>query len=415
MVVLLGLVGFAVVAVLRVPWDLLPDTRSLPAVRPSEVLDPTVLARATRYSATQRGLSLSSLGVSLLVALVLGLTRVGSRLLGRLRGWWWVRVLVGSLLLLLVGRVLTLPFALASRHESLEAGLSRQGLGSWVQDQVVALGVTTVYTAVAAIVLIGLARRAPRSWPVWCALVSAVLVVLGSFVYPVVVEPLNNQFASLPAGPLREGVLRLADREGVEVDDVLVADASRRTTTLNAYVTGFGATRRVVLWDNTVRDLPRDQVLSIVAHELGHARDDDVLTGTLLGAFGAVLGVGLLGLLLQPGERTSWWVRRSGAAGPHDVRVLALLLALTSAGELLATPVEDTVSRALEARADQTALRATRDPSAFEAMQRRLAAQSLGDPDPPLVYRLVFGTHPTTVQRIGAARAYAEGTVRAGR
>ncbi len=82
------------------------------------------------------------------------------------------------------------------------------------------------------------------------------------------------------------------------IDDVLVADASRRTTTLNAYVSGFGGTRRVVLYDNLVNDVPQDQALSVVAHELAHARYDDVLVGSLLGAAGAVFGVGLLGLLV---------------------------------------------------------------------------------------------------------------------
>ena len=92
--------------------------------------------------------------------------------------------------------------------------------------------------------------------------------MLGSFVYPVLVEPLFSSFTPLPDGPLRTGVLELAEVEGVHVDDVLEADASRRTTTLNAYVSGFGSTRRVVLYDNLVRDVPEDQVLSVVAHEL---------------------------------------------------------------------------------------------------------------------------------------------------
>ena len=109
------------------------------------------------------------------------------------------------------------------------------------------------------------------------------------------VEPAFNHFTPLPDGPLRTQILQLAAEEHVHLDDVLVADASRRTTTLNAYVSGYGSTRRVVLYDTVVRDLPRDQILSIVAHELGHARHDDVLTGSLLAALGTTLGIGLLG------------------------------------------------------------------------------------------------------------------------
>ena len=133
-----------------------------------------------------------------------------------------------------------------------------------------------------------------------------VLVLAGSFVYPVVIEPLFNSFTSLPDGQLRTDILALAEQEHVPVDDVLVADASRRTTTLNAYVSGFGSTRRVVLYDNLVNDVPEDETLSVVAHELAHAKHDDVLTGSLLGAAGAVFGVGLLALLVgAAGERRS--------------------------------------------------------------------------------------------------------------
>ena len=110
----------------------------------------------------------------------------------------------------------------------------------------------------------------------------------------------------------------MAAEEHVHLDDVLVADASRRTTTLNAYVSGYGSTRRVVLYDTVVRDLPRDQILSIVAHELGHARHDDVLTGSLLAALGTTLGIALLALVLPsyagaparcatPPWCRSWW------------------------------------------------------------------------------------------------------------
>ena len=115
---------------------------------------------------------------------------------------------------------------------------------------------------------------------------------------------------------------------------MLVADASRRTTTLNAYVSGFGGTRRVVVYDNLVDDQPEDQVLSVVAHELAHAKHDDVLVGTLLGAFGVVAGVGLLGGLIgMAGVR-----RRAGVSGMSDPRAVALVLALLAIGTLRRVP-----------------------------------------------------------------------------
>jgi len=175
-----------------------------------------------------------------------------------------------------------------------------------------------------------------------------------------------------------------------------VADASRRTTTLNAYVSGFGSSRRVVVYDNLVDGQSRiddREILSIVAHELGHARQDDVLTGSLLGAAGALLGVGLLGLLVG-----------GGVADPRQVpRVLALM----AIAALLASPVENGISRRIETRADVASLRATADPEAFAEVQKELALKSLADPTPYAWSQFWFGSHPTTLQRIALAERFA--------
>jgi STE24 endopeptidase len=231
------------------------------------------------------------------------------------------------------------------------------------------------------------------------------LVLVGSFVYPLVVEPLFNSFTPLADGALRSQIMELADREGVPVDDVLVADASRRTTTLNAYVSGFGSTRRVVVYDNLVRDLPTDQALSVVAHELGHARHDDVLVGSALGAAGALVGVGLLGLLVGTLGRR----RPMG-----DPAVVPLVLALVALGTVASSPVENGISRHVETRADVDALEATHDVRAFEAMQRELAVTSLADATPPAWSQFWFGSHPTALTRIAIARQLGGGPDRPG-
>jgi STE24 endopeptidase len=238
---------------------------------------------------------------------------------------------------------------------------------------------------------------------VWAGLATAGLVVVGSFLYPVVIEPAFNRFASMPAGQLRTDLLALAERNGTPVRDVLVADASRRTTALNAYVSGIGSTRRIVVYDTVLAELPPDQIESIAAHELGHVSADDVLTGTLFGALGAAAGVSALGWLLT----WSPLLRRAGAEGPGDPRVAALLLALAAAAAFLALPVQDLVSRHLEARADVHALDLSADPDAFVRVQQRLAAAGLNDPDPPALLQWWFGTHPTAAQRIAMAGDWA--------
>ncbi len=198
-------------------------------------------------------------------------------------------------------------------------------------------------------------------------------------------------------GTFKASVLRLAEREGVPVDDVLVADASRRTTTLNAYVSGLGTTRRVVVYDTLLDGLTPAQARSVIAHELAHAKQQDVLLGTSLGALGGVLGVGLLALLLDSDR----FRRRAGAGGPADPAVAALVLAAVAVGGLASSPVSNAVSRAVEARADRVALETTRDDGAFVGMQRRLALAAVRDPSPPAWSQLWFGSHPTVLQRAG--------------
>ena len=395
---LVATAAFVAVAAWRIPWHPVPGGTPAPAAADT-VFTPAQVARANAYTDPARHLAWASLAVSLVVTLVLGFTPLGARLVARLRGWWWVRVLLAVLMLALIGRLVTLPFAIIGHHRSLDYGLSDEAWGPWAVDQVKGLLLSVVISGLLLLVLIGCARTWSRAWPAVAGVVLGGLVMLGSFVYPVLVEPAFNQFTPLPDGPLRSQILQLAADEHVHLDDVLVADASRRTTTLNAYVSGYGSTRRVVLYDTVVRDLPRDQVLAIVAHELGHARHDDVLTGSILAALGTTLGIGLLALVV-PLVR-----RRPGAL--RDPTVVPLVAALVTIGTLLSSPVNNGLSRLIETRADVDSLQTTRNPAAFIAMQRELALHSLSD-QPPAWSQFWFGSHPTTLERIAIARQLGE-------
>jgi STE24 endopeptidase len=398
----IGGAAFVVVAALVVPWHWLPGGR-VEAVPAREVFSAAEISRGEHVSGLLRHAAWGNLALSLLVAMLLGFTRAGSALVRRLPGPWWSKVSLGTLALSVLGSAVTLPLAWIAQRVELREGLSAQGWGGWLADRATGLAVAWVFTTIALLVVVGIARLAPRTWPLWSALAAASLTMLGSFVYPVVVEPLFNDFTPMKAGPLRTDIVALAQREDVHVGDVLVADASRRTTTLNAYVSGFGGTRRVVVYDTLLTGLPQQQVETIVAHELGHAKHDDVLTGTILGALGSAAGIGLLGIVLTRRRL----LRRTQVGGLGDPRVVPLVLALAAVGSLLASPVQNTISRAIEARADRTSLEATHDPATFIAMQRQLALRSLADPTPPRLSQFWFGSHPTVLQRVALAQAVA--------
>lgn len=396
LVALVGGTAFVVLATWLVPWHPVPGGIPAP-VSPGSVFTQHQIQRAQDFSRWASAWSLGSLVVSLLVACWFGFGRGGPWLVARTRGPWWLRVVALVALLAIIGRVVTLPFALLLRVHVRDYGLSHQSWWGFAVDQAIGELVAIVTTSLGLLLVMGCARRWPRVWPAVAGVLLGGLVLAGSFVYPVLVEPLFNNFTPLPAGTLRTQILRLAEEQHVKVQDVLVADASRRTTTLNAYVSGYGGTRRVVIYDNLVNGLPEDETLSVVAHELGHARHNDVLTGSLLGAAGAMFGVGLLGLLV--GRR-----RTGRGQGVGDPASVPLVLALVAIGTLLASPVENGISRQIETRADVDALEATHDPQAFVAMQKELAVRSLADPTPPAWLQFWFGSHPTTLTRVAIAR-----------
>jgi STE24 endopeptidase len=246
-------------------------------------------------------------------------------------------------------------------------------------------------------------RAWPRGWWAPVAALAAAVVVLLSFVLPVVVEPLFNTFTPMPAGPLRDSLMQLARTDGVPVKEVLVADASRRTTALNAYVSGFGPTRRIVVYDTLLESSSPEEVRLIAAHELGHAKRNDVVVGTIEGALAAAAAVCGLYLLLSWGPL----LRRAGLSVVGDPRSLALVMGVVAVLAFVLGPASNVISRRIEARADVHSLDLTHDPAVFAQSERTLSVRNLADLDPnPVVYAM-FSTHPTGPERIALARAWA--------
>ena len=402
------LVGLAVTVALVVPWHRPPAPRADQVAALGDLRDSDV-SRGREFASALRPSRYGGLLAGLTAALLLGLTPLGSRLVslvGRPFGdAWLARAVLGGLVVVFVAELVTLPFA-AWRHQVLSRyGLSTQGWAGWAGDMLKAYAVGAVIGAVALAGFYAVTRYAPRWWWAWGAAGAAGLVVLLSFVLPVLVEPVFNKFTPMPPSPLRTELMALAERDGVPVRDVLVADASRRTRAVNAYVSGLGPTRRIVVYDTLLREAPPEEVAAVVAHELGHAKDRDVLTGTLVGALGAATGVVVLYLL---GAWTPL-LRAAGVTSIGEPRAIALLLAVSAVAGLVSAPAQAFLSRRTEARADAHALALTADAAAFEAMQRRLSTVNLADPDPPRWEYVLFASHPTTVQRMAAARAYGRG------
>jgi STE24 endopeptidase len=400
-IALLGCLAAVVVTVLlTVPFSVLSGIH--PQLDVSRDFTAGQIAREQAYHSAIRPPAYLALVLSLVVAALLGVTKLGSRIVGRLPGHWTVKAISGTVLVLALGQLATLPLDVQAERVLRRYGLSTQDWKGWTNDLLTGLGIKVVTTSLVVLVVLALARRLPTTWWAWGGIATALLVVIGSFAYPVVVEPAFNHFTSLPAGQLRTDLLALAERDGVPVKDILVADASRRTTAENAYVSGFGSTRRIVLYDTLLRDDSDKEVELVAAHELGHAKQGDVLNGTIIGAFGGAAGICALYLLLSM-EAVQ---RRIGVTSAGDPGVVPLVLFLGIITPLLISPATNLITRHVEARADLHALDLTRDPATFIRSQQHLAVTGLSDLEPnPVVYQLFF-THPSGPQRIAFAREW---------
>src|SRR5205085_7305728 len=256
------------------------------------------------------------------------------------------------------------------------------------------------FSAGAGAALIAVIRRYPRSWWLPAAAGSVAAGALLSAVAPVLLAPLFNDFTPLPEGQTRSDVLELARAAGVEVGEVYSVDASRRTTGANAYVAGVGPTKRVVLFDTLLERYDRDEVRVVVAHELAHVRNRDVLRGI---AYAAIVAPATA-LAVQ---RLSWSLSADRATA-RALPALALAAALVAAPTGL---IGNRLSRAIERRADTFSLKLSGTPGAFISFHRSIAVQNVADLTPPRWVSGLLATHPPTIERIGTAVAFSQRSI----
>jgi STE24 endopeptidase len=378
---------------------------------PPEKLPKAIALNRTRMALEAAGTVWTPAG--LLLVLVLGVAaRLRDIAVGISRNRW-AQALTFVLLLLLAIHLLDLPLAIYGHATALGYGLSVQGWPSWLGDRAKTVGLEWLLGTPMAMLMLWLIRKSPTRW--WfCFWIPAVLsVVAGVFLTPYVIDPLFNRFEPLAqADPALVAQLeRVVARGGLSIppERMFLMQASAKSTQLNAYVTGFGASKRVVVWDTTVAKSTPDEIAFIFAHEMGHY------------ALGHVaLGVALTCAALLPFFRLGyhglhWLLRRYGAAwripSQQDWGALAALLLVLGTIATLAEPLENGFSRAIEHNADVYGQEAVHgivaDPQAVGLRSFQvLGEDSLDDPTPHPLFEFWFDTHPSIRFRAAFAEAY---------
>ena len=368
-----------------------------------QIFDSEQVERARRYHRPAYLARVIGIAFGLLVLGLLSFGGLGDWLFGLIDGLpWWGEAIAFSALVALVGSLVATPVAFwrGYLHER-RWGFSTQTLGGWVSDRAKGAAIGMALTVIPMFGLIASVHLFPSWWPLVAALGGAAVVFVVTFLAPVLLEPVFNRFAPLRDDVLAGELRRLAVQAEVPVRDVLVADASRRTTKHNAYVSGIGKTRRVVVWDTLLDRGEPGEVRLVVAHELGHRRFRHVAIGTAIAMAGTALFVLGLWVLFQWDELLA----AIGADGPGDPRVIPFVLFAGAVVELALRPFALALSRRWERDADRFSLELTGDPEAYEATHRNLALSNLGDLDPPKAAYLFFFSHPTAPERLAAGRS----------
>jgi STE24 endopeptidase len=365
-------------------------------VRAESYFSDSQIERARAYQQPQLAIYGGVLAVELGV-LALFVARPPRRLTGPFERPLLAAAVAGAALSATVA-VALLPLKVVSRERAKEYGLVTQPWTGYARDQAVSLAIGATVAGLGAAAGIGLIRRFPRGWWLPGSAIVVAFGVITIYAGPVVLDPLFNTFKALPPGQTRSDVLELARRAGVDVGEVYEVDASRRTTAANAYVTGLGKTKRVVLYDTLLENFSRDEIRLVVAHELGHVHYRDVPNGLIYLMIVAPFGLFAVARLtgrLAPG----------GAAQPGPLILPALALSLTIMSTTIST-ISNQLSRRVEARADSFALQTTDEPKPFISFEKRIAIRNLSDPQPPKWVTLLLATHPPAIDRIGMGVAF---------
>lgn len=298
-----------------------------------------------------------------------------------------------------------LPLKFYSYRLSVQYGISSQSIYSWFKDLAISFSIDLLFMTASTIVLMWLIRRYGRLWWLYAWLITVPFTVFMMFIQPVVIDPLYNDFYPLKDKVLEHKILEIAHKANIPANHVFEVNMSSKTSALNAYVTGIGSNSRIVLWDTTLQKLTDDEILFVMAHEMGHYVKKDVYQ-----SMGIYLAISFFGLWVTD-FIVRGYVRRKNILGIQtlgDISILPLILVVISILSFLISPIDNTFSRMQENRADRYALKMTEDPKSGLSSFQKLSASGLTQVNPPILVKLFRYTHPTMLERLQTMDKYLE-------
>lgn len=363
---------------------------------------PEASAKGIAFYASGNVLWVVQLIFSLAVPMLIVFTRFGARLrdfCGRITGTWLWQTALYAFFFLLIVAILSLPLDFYGGYIRPHAyGLSNQTIARWLNHYLTGTAISTVMGIILVWIVYGIIRKSPRRWWLYFGLLNFPLAIVLVFVQPIWIAPLFNTFGPMKNKQLEQKILQLSERAGIEGSRVYEVDMSSDTKQVNAYVTGIGSSKRIVIWDTAIKELTVDELLFVMGHEMGHYVLHHMWWGILI--YTLITIVGLFLVYLTVGLFLRKYSKRMGFSEMRDIASLPLLILIYSFYSFLLMPAENFFSRSIEHNADTFGLELTHFNEAAGTGFVKLTSTNLANPWPGPLYMLFRASHPSVGARI---------------
>ncbi|MBS0615880.1 MAG: M48 family metallopeptidase [Verrucomicrobia bacterium] len=318
---------------------------------------------------------------------------------------WYFTIVIYLVLFILLTTLLNFPLDFYAGFIREHAyGLSTQSFGRWLGNYGKGVGITIIGAAAFVWIFYLLLKKSPRRWWLYGSFVAIALSFFMMIIQPIWIDPLFNHFGPMKDKGLEKQILDLAERAGIQDGRVFEVDMSKDTNTVNAYVIGFGSTKRIVLWDTTLEQMKPDEILFVMGHEMGHYVLHHLWWSL---AYFSALSFVTFYLIYKASNfllrrYKNWW----GFSNLTNIASVPLFLLLINVFSLVTDPLSNAISRHIEHEADRFGLEITQNNQAAAQTFIVLQQSNLANPRPGLVYKIWRSSHPPLGERIDFCNSY---------
>ena len=339
-----------------------------------------------------------------LFVLLLGLSKAFQKWADSTAKYRWLRTPIYFFWLSIVSFIATFPLSYISHELSKKYGISTQSFVSWMKDELIDFWVGFGTMLIIVLVLYWLIKKSTKRWWLYAWFLSIPFSLFIAFIQPVVIAPLYNDFYPLKNKELEAEILEMAEKADIPAHNVFEVNMAEKTNALNAYVSGIGSNARIVLWDTTLNQLEKPEILFIMAHEMAHYIEKHIYYNLAESLLFSLFGLYFTAKIMN------WIMERYGAAlkisSLQDISSLPLLLMILSMLMFFSSPLSNFISRYQETRADHYAIEMTNDVQSGISTFQDLTKAGLSQVNPPFLVKVFRYSHPTMLERISTLEEY---------